>query len=123
MSKQPAILRASPAERFWLKVQKQDGCWLWIGAATTSGYGVFQRGRRGEHLYKAHRFAYELHFGEIPKRALVLHTCDNKLCVNPLHLEIGDHSKNLKDAWARGSRKPDAWNLIGFPNLKRKVKQ
>lgn len=110
-------LRRSPENRFWDKVNKSDdGCWLWTGAVTTTGYGVFQRGRRGERLHKAHRFSYELHFGRIPDGRLVLHSCDNKTCVNPAHLSIGDHSRNIKEAWSRGRRKPSKWNLEGFPS-------
>lgn len=94
----------TPEQRFWKKVQKTDTCWIWTGAVTTTGYGVFQRGKRGEKLYKAHRFSYSLHKGDIPKRGLILHSCDNKKCVNPDHLSIGNHSKNLKEAWDRGMR-------------------
>jgi len=105
MSKKPAKLRATPQERFWKKVEKTDSCWNWNGAITTTGYGVFQKGRRGECLHKAHRFSFEIHHGEIPQGLLVLHKCDNKRCVNPDHLELGNHSKNIIDAWDRGLRK------------------
>ena len=122
MSYLPAILRATPEERFWAKVEKSDSCWLWTGAITTTGYGVFQKGRRGEKLHKAHRFSYEIHHGEIPPRSLVLHSCDNKLCVNPEHLSIGNHSQNIKEAWDRGLRKLNDWHLIGFPRNRKKPK-
>ena len=119
MSHLPAKLRATPQERFWKKVVKTEGCWEWIGAVTSTGYGVFQKGRRGEMLHKAHRFSYEFHFGAIPENRLVLHTCDNKRCVCPSHLEIGDHSKNIKDAWDRGRRVASNWNKVGFANFRR----
>lgn len=32
----------------------------------------------------------------------VLHKCDNKQCVNPEHLELGDSFKNMRDAKNRG---------------------
>jgi hypothetical protein len=35
-----------------------------------------------------------------------LHTCDNKMCVNPDHLYAGDHSQNMRDAYARGRKLP-----------------
>ena len=40
----PAILSRSLKrprflERFWSKVQKADGCWLWMAAKNEHGYG------------------------------------------------------------------------------------
>ena len=99
-----AKLRKTAEERFWEKVSKSESCWNWIGAVTTTGYGVFQKGRRGEKLHKAHRFSYEIHNGKIPEGKLVLHSCDNKKCVNPIHLSIGNHSQNIQEAWDRGMR-------------------
>ena len=55
---------------------------------------------------KVHRLAYELCIGEIPKGMVIKHKCDNKLCVNPHHLELGTYSENLREAYARGLRKP-----------------
>lgn len=43
-----------------------SGCWEWI-AAKSVGYGVIGVGRRGEGNLRAHRLAYELFEGPIPK--------------------------------------------------------
>lgn len=96
----------NPEDRFWRRVKKHpNGCWNWIGKKLTTGYGVFKLGpKKHRKNIKAHRFSYELHFGPIPGGLLVLHKCDNKLCVNPEHLELGSHSKNLYDAYERGLR-------------------
>lgn len=93
-------------ERFWRKVSKTDTCWVWGGALSTSGYGVLQRGARGQGLVKAHRLSMELHGKAIPKGKLACHTCNNKLCVNPMHLYAGTYSDNILDAWRDGRRKP-----------------
>ena len=104
-------------ESLWAKVIKTDRCWLWGGATSSSGYGVLQKGKRGEGLVRAHRLSYEIHNGKIPQGMLVLHSCDNKLCVNPDHLSCGDYSRNIKEAWERGLRLPSEWNMKGFPSL------
>ena len=93
------------SSRFWAKVYKSKDCWEWIRQINSNGYGVLQCGpRKGRKMVRAHRISYKLHNGPIPEGLLILHKCDNKLCVNPDHLELGDYSKNLKDAWNRGLR-------------------
>lgn len=73
-------------------------CWLWTGGYFPSGYGfITVHG----HVLRAHRFSFELHHGIIPPGAMVLHACDNKLCVNPAHLHLGDHDLNMQEAHER----------------------
>lgn len=107
-------------DRFWSKVRKagENDCWEWLGAKSTSGYGVIQKGKRGEGIIRTHRLSYEIHHGTIPDGELVLHSCDNKTCCNPNHLSVGDYSKNITEAWARGRRKLSYWNLFGFSKSK-----
>jgi len=85
-------------ERFWEKVDKTPnpkGCWEWIAAKSNSGYGMFTltSGR----MVKAHRFVYELVCGKIPQDKCILHTCDNRKCVNPKHLFVGSQLDNSID--------------------------
>ncbi len=87
-------------ERFWNKVEKQgDGCWNWIAAKTPAGYGMFQVGVGVTR--RAHRVAWMLTHGDIPKGIFCLHHCDNRLCVNPEHLYLGTHQDNMNDMAAR----------------------
>jgi hypothetical protein len=66
-------------DRFWEKVDKTDGCWLWTGGVQSAGYGM----ARGT---TAHRVAYTLAVGPIPEGHHLHHECQVRLCVNPAHL-------------------------------------
>lgn len=86
-------------ERFWERVQKDDGCWEWTGATSAAGYGVFGKNTK---LWFAHRFSYELSNGPIPDGMFVCHQCDNPRCVRPDHLFLGSHKDNMKDMCLKG---------------------
>lgn len=81
-------------ERFLSKVEKTDNCWLFTGGISTTGYGVFWLNGKNENSHKA---AYILLVGDTMDK-WVLHTCDNKKCVNPNHLYLGNREQNTKDA-------------------------
>lgn len=90
------------AERFWSKVEKTDGCWLWRCARSNYGYGRFAfEGKNGH----AHRVAWLLVKGTIPPGMYVLHKCDNPPCCNPDHLFLGTHLDNIADRCAKGRTK------------------
>lgn len=86
--------RHSLLERFLAKVtiSSIDKCWNWQGAVA-SGYGYIGVGYKS---IPAHRVSYELFVGPIPKGNEIDHTCINKLCVNPKHLEPVPPKENHK---------------------------
>lgn len=95
---------AATVARFWAKVQKGDGCWLWTGGVART-YGQFSLPRNGgkARVIKAHRFSWELENGRaIPPGMHVMHSCDVRLCVNPAHLSIGTHTDNVRDMVRKG---------------------
>lgn len=85
-----------PEIRFWKKVivKSDDECWEWQGCRHPIGHGRFNMGNK-IHIY-AHRFSYQLKFGEIPTGLVIHHKCFNPPCVNPNHLEAITHGENLK---------------------------
>lgn len=88
-------------ERLWSRVDRTGSCWLWQGA-TINGYGVIQRGGRGQGLIKVHVAAWESVNGEKPPGLDIRHQCDVRLCCNPTHLSIGTRAENMQDAVSRG---------------------
>ena len=88
-------------DRFWSHVDKSqpDACWLWRGSVASNGYG---RLTVRQVDYGVHRLAYCLANGPIPPGLLVCHSCDNRLCVNPTHLWLGDVVANNRDMEAKG---------------------
>jgi len=90
-------------DRFTLYLEEggSDECWLWTGAKTPLGYGVFSR-----HNRYAHRIAYERAYGSIPDDMGVCHHCDTPSCVNPRHLFPGTHKDNTWDSLRKHRFKP-----------------
>jgi len=86
-------MKKSAEERFWSKVNKiKNNCWIWIGAKDSSGYGSFWNKK----VVSAHRQSYEFLKGKIPKGLEIIHTCHIRHCVNPSHMILDTHAKNIK---------------------------
>lgn len=111
---------ADVRQRFWSKVRVLDddrACWTWTASQTTRGYGQFTWAARFGRTYPvgAHRVAYELTHGvEIPQGQEILHSCDNRLCVNPKHLSLGTHTDNMRDASQKGRMSVPRQRTRGF---------
>jgi hypothetical protein len=91
----PFLLTGQDEARFWNRVERTEGCWLWRGTVMKIGYGAIRFGGRNR---TAHRVSYELNVGPIPEGKQIDHACRNRLCVNPDHLRPltdGENKQNL----------------------------
>lgn len=91
-------------KRFFKKVipEPNSGCHLWVGRERL-GYGRVYTTRGGDKnkVETAHRIAWEIENGVHPGDMMVLHSCDNTICVNPDHLRVGTQLDNMADAVKR----------------------
>ena len=100
--------------------EPMTGCWLWTGACDAYGYVAYgiAKGNKKANVYKAHRFSAWIH-DKIPdykmsKNTPVLrHTCNQRCCVNPSHLEPGSYQDNTNDMIQAGRS-----NYVGRPKRK-----
>lgn len=78
---------------FLEKIEKTETCWVWLGAPDPNGYGAVKYFgiKKGAHV-----ISWKLYKGDNGDK-WVLHKCDNRLCVNPDHLFLGDRSDNMID--------------------------
>lgn len=121
---QPPMSYAAAVESMARRLAKRskvrpDGCVEWTGYVNPNGYGqitlpsalrnIPALGR----ITTAPRAACWLAHGDRPADAYVLHSCDNRWCINPEHLRWGDAYENAQDAIERnrlrvGADHPDA---------------
>lgn len=93
------------AERFHARVGPKlpNGCMEWQSYCQPNGYGRFGYAKSTRAF--AHRIAYSLTHGEIPEGMVVMHTCDNRRCVNVEHLRLGTQLENIADTKSKGRTK------------------
>lgn len=68
-------------------------CWIWQKALTAAGYG---QGWDGSRVVKAHRWMYERLVGPIPHGHVLDHLCNQRACVNPVHLRPVEQRENVR---------------------------
>lgn len=101
-----------PERRFQEKYVESDlGCWVWIGAVSSGGYGTMSVHGR---TVRAHRFSFELHHHPIPSGMTVDHTCFNTLCVNPGHLRLATVAENNRARQGALSRSETGVRNVGW---------
>lgn len=72
-----------------------NGCHICISHSVDNSIGyIYSPSRKSRSM---HRYVYEKVNGRISKNMCVMHTCDDKRCINPKHLIIGTNEDNRLD--------------------------
>lgn len=95
-------------ERFEKKFNiEESGCWKWAGAGRPARYGSFYFPSypfpRSKDMVSSHKASLYLYKGiATSSKEHVMHSCDNRFCVNPDHLSVGTHTDNMRDMIQKG---------------------
>ena len=105
-------------QKLWqnIRIGTFDECFIWLKNTDIDGYGRITLKRKS---YRVTRVIYKAMWNIDPGVLMVLHSCDNPICCNPLHLRLGTAADNAKDRdlrnrTAKGSRSgakthPEKW--------------
>lgn len=85
--------------RIMERTKQQGDCFIYTGPTSGNkgrgkGYGRISINDRTSPV---HRVMATLFYGYIPPNMHVDHLCNNRLCVNPAHLDVVTHKKNQKE--------------------------
>lgn len=81
-------------------VETPNSCWEFTGCLNRGGYGKVRDKYRS---LMAHRAAAHVWLGfDLDVKKVVMHTCDNRKCINPAHLQIGTALENVRDCFRKG---------------------
>ena len=94
MSDTAAIARLEAHVHF----EPNSGCWIFGGRWDKDGYGMFHLNGR---TIRAHQAAFALYHGRLRKGREIDHTCNNRACCNPQHLEAVSRAVNCRRIFIR----------------------
>lgn len=99
--------------RFWAKVDKTEGCWIWTGNKLVDGYGRISIDGR---LHLAHRVSFTWANGEILDGMVIDHRCHNPACVRPDHLRATTVKQNMENR--QGATRVNTTGVRGVTAIK-----
>lgn len=95
------------ANRDNYEVDEATGCWIWLGAITSRGYGALKV--YGQTI-SAHVYHYAQKYGPVPRGKELDHAvCDNPICCNPDHLKPVPRRINRSRS-EEGKERKKQWN-------------
>jgi hypothetical protein len=75
----------------------ETGCWEWQGPTSGNGRGGgYGRMCLDGQTVSVHLVVFCHYFGYIPGKKQVDHTCENRICCNPAHLDLVTHLENQR---------------------------
>lgn len=85
-----------------VSVNETTGCWEWQGPTSGEGRGGgYGRMSLDGQTVAVHIVSYTHFHGFIPGKKQIDHKCNNRLCCNPVHLELVTHKQNQRRRAAR----------------------
>lgn len=91
-------------DRFEDQIDKSGICWIWKGRINSRGAGIFKVKDR---IYTAKQYSYWKAKGVLPSGKCLKSSCNNRLCVNPDHLEMVENLGPERLFWPKVKVKSD----------------
>lgn len=89
-----------------VEIRGETECWPWLGQDSGKGRGGgYPRMTLEGQTVAVHRVLYTHFHGYVPSKKQIDHTCENRACLNPDHLELVTHKQNQK---RKSGRRPKA---------------
>src|SRR6185369_9168336 len=76
----------------------ENGCWIYTGRLTPKGYVHVRHSEEQGKMRFGHVIVWEEAYGPVPEGLELDHTCKNRACLNPDHLEPVTHAINVQRA-------------------------
>jgi hypothetical protein len=85
-------------------IDEMTGCWVWQGPDSGTGRGGgYPRMSLDGGTVAVHKVMWIIENGPVPPRKQLDHECVQRMCVNPIHIQLVTHKRNqiLRAARAR----------------------